>query len=157
MMITIISVLLIVASSLTVGVLIGPSVYKTQSQKNMEFRYNEMKNTYLSESGVTSMWKPEGHTDEYFSYNIRSFDGGKVWYALETESSNSTGLKDNKVIILGKVEDVYPGFKEHNEAWNRLTEYTSKNGPVGSHEITEELDEILADAGIEIVEKEAAN
>jgi len=153
-MITLISVAIVAISCLAIGVLVGPNIYKTQSQKNMEFRYDEMQNTYLSESGITSMWKPEGHTDDNFSYSFRSFDGGKVWYALETEATNSTGLKDDKVVIIGKVEDVYPGFREHNKAWDKLTDYTRKNGPIGSHEVTEELDEILADARITIVEKQ---
>lgn len=148
-----IAIILTAVLFLGIGIFVGPNIHKTQKQKNIEFRFNEMCNTNIGYSGITSLWKPEGHVDDYFSYNIRSFDGGKVWYALKTEKSNSNGLKDDKVIILGEVDYVYPGFREHKKAWKNLMSYVKENGPIVNHKPTEELDKILDEAGITIVQE----
>lgn len=145
-------ILLAVLCAFAVGFYLGPRINKTQEQKNVEFRYNELQNTNLQQSGITSLWKPENWPHEYFSYDIRSWDGGKTWYALETEAPNSTGLKDERIIILGEVNKVYPGFVEHNKAWDRLSAYVRENGPIGSGQSAEEIKDILEGTGLKVSE-----
>lgn len=149
----VIVILLAVLCAFIVGFYLGPRLNRTQEQKNIEFRYNQMLSTNLWQNGITSLWKPENWPHEYFSYDIRSWDGGKTWYALETEAPNSTALKDGRIIILGEVEKVYPGFLEHNKTWDRLREYVRKNGPIGSGQSVEEIREILDGTGFEVSEK----
>lgn len=64
-----------------------------------------------------------GASQGFGSYNLRSFDGGKQWYAVETNS-------DGSVIIKGLAEDVHPGLLAHLEGWDKLLNYVKENGPL---------------------------
>lgn len=75
--------------------------------------------TYLSKSGFTTLYKGQ----ESLNYNLRSFDGGKNWYAVEETVTG--GVK-----ILGLSEEVYPGLLKHLEAMDHLVSYVEKYGAI---------------------------
>jgi hypothetical protein len=55
----------------------------------------------------------------YLGYDLYSWDGGKIWYACRQEE---TGL-----VVLGRVEEVYPGLKEKLEIFDKLIENIKLN------------------------------
>lgn len=65
---------------------------------------------------------------EWFGlYDIESFDGGKMWYALST-------LSDGRRVILGEAEQIHPGILSelcifpNLESWHeRPRNFTQKN------------------------------
>lgn len=96
---------------------------------------------YQSKGGATTMYNGTN-----LSYNLQSFDGGKIWYACEYG-------KNWELNILGKAEDVYPGLMKHLAAWDKITEYVEKHGAIGSKAITEEEKQMLRDANFTVEEK----
>ena len=140
-------IFLAIVIAFVMGVFIGPKINKTQEQKSLERSRDFYDKTYLRNSAVTSLWKPEGWEHEYFSYDLRSWDAGKTWYALEMEKPNGTALKEDRIIILGEVEDVYPGLMSHNTSWDRLIKHIKKEGPIDN---VNEAEELLDGTGITI-------
>ncbi len=88
-----------------------------------------------SKAGGTSIL-----TGEWTDYNLKTFDGGKHWYAIEYDS-------DWGVVILGEAEEIYPGLLKHLEAWDKLTDPEHK--PTRSEKIA-----LLRDAGFTVEIKE---
>lgn len=74
--------------------------------------------TYLHKQGGTTMTSPP-----IPSYDLRSFDGGKNWYAVESTQSGG-------VNILGRAEQVYPGLLEHLQGMEELRAHVAKHGPI---------------------------
>jgi len=66
--------------------------------------------------------RQSGYSDRFGTYNIRSLDGGKNWYAVDEEVGN--------IRIKGPVRQVFPGLLEHLEAIDKLIKYAEKNGPI---------------------------
>src|SRR5574344_1518296 len=98
--------------ALTVGIFTGYAIHKNSVSKSMrDLAY--CKSTYLYKTGASQ---------GYGSYQLRSFDGGRNWYAVETDSSS--------VIIKGKAEEVFPGLLAHLDGLDKLTDYVEKNGPI---------------------------
>lgn len=56
-------------------------------------------------------------------FDLRSFDGGKNWYAVNRK-------EDGSVIIEGPAEELFPGVIARIEAMDKLGEYVKKNGPI---------------------------
>jgi hypothetical protein len=79
---------------------------------------NYYHSTYLRKSGGTSLWS--GSTN-FVMYDLRSFDGGKNWYAV----NNTDGVK-----ILGKADEVYPGLMKQMDAVDAMVDYAKTNGPI---------------------------
>ena len=71
-----------------------------------------------SKTGGTSLL-----TGDMISYNLKTFDGGKHWYATEYD-------EDWGVIILGEAEEVYPGLLEHIKVMDKIYDRISTNGPL---------------------------
>lgn len=71
-----------------------------------------------SKSGGTKLL-----TGEMINYNLKTFDGGKHWYATEYD-------EDWGVIILGEAEEVYPGLLEHIKVMDKIYDRISTNGPL---------------------------
>ena len=65
--------------------------------------YKEYKETYRERAGVVIL-----NTKKTLNYYLRSFDGGRNWYAIKNTDKDS---KD--IIILGEVEKVYPGLQKY--------------------------------------------
>lgn len=93
-------------------------------------------NKYLRKAGFTALWRGS----DSLHYDLRSFDGGKTWYAVDYQST----VDSDKVVILGLAEEVYPGLMGSMEAVDRLVEYTKNNGPIGS-KMTPELETLIED------------
>lgn len=87
---------------------------------------------YLRKAGYTALWSGS----DGLHYDLRSFDGGKTWYAVD--------YNFDKVVILGLAEEVYPGLMESMEAVDKVVDYAKKNGPIGS-KMTPELKELIED------------
>lgn len=75
-------------------------------------------------------------TGEWINYNLKSYDNGKHWYAIEYDD-------DWGIVIIGESEEIYPGLLEHLEAMDRLTSHINANGPITSES---DLD-LLRDVG----------
>jgi hypothetical protein len=85
--------------------------------------------------------------DSTISYDLRTFDGGSTWFAVE--------IKNGKMHILGEAHDVYPGLLERiqdtEESFSRLTAYVEKNGPISPDDPVGR--QLLQDFGFEIKER----
>lgn len=89
----------------------------------MEKELNHYRSTYLYKQGATSLWK--GSNGAMLNYELRSFDAGVSWYAVQRQGELGQYLK-----ILGEVETVYPGLMEHLATWDAITDHVTKNGPL---------------------------
>ena len=98
--------------------------------------------TYLRKQGATSMW-PASSKGEMFSYDLRSFDAGKTWYAVERH-----GELGEYVVILGKAEVVYPGLMKHLSAMDALTDYVQRQGQFNLNDKLERS--LLENAGFQV-------
>jgi len=129
-------VLFAILVSLIVGATFGYVFHLKKTAREMED---------LAYYRATNLWKT-GWSEPYGSYQLRSFDGGLHWYAINNE-------KDG-VIIKGLAEEVFPGLLAHLEGWEKLTKYVEKNGPItlsGSRS-AEDLS-VLAKAGFTVEAK----
>ena len=123
-------VLFAILVSLIVGLVVGYGYHKKAVQRDMQD---------LAYYKSTNLWKT-GVSQGYGSYQLRSFDGGKHWYAISTEDG---------VIIEGLAEEIFPGLLAHLEGWEELTKYVEKNGPVTlSGDRSAEDNSALAKAGV---------
>jgi len=82
----------------------------------------EWESTHLSKQGATCLW--EGSKGQMVSYNLRSFDGGKNWYAVDIN------IASNEVKVVGPAEEKFPGLVKHIENWNKLTTHVLDHGPL---------------------------
>ena len=92
-------------------------ILSMNSNTKLKSEIDYYNSTYLRKQGVTVML-----TKDALNYDLRSFDGGKIWYAVESDS--------NGVKILGQAEKIYPGLLKHISAWDALTKYAEKHGAV---------------------------
>ena len=114
---------------------------KSEEISKLKKDVNYYDSTYLSRQGGTSVWN-----GTMVNYNLRSFDGGKIWYACEYG-------KDWDLKILGEAEIVYPGLMKTLLAWDKIKEHVEKNGPINEAAITPEFEKTLNDAKITIERK----
>jgi hypothetical protein len=97
------------------------------------------KGTYLCKQGWTS---------GYGKYDLRSFDGGVSWYAVER------GSKTEEVKILGPAGDIHPGLMAELEGMEKLVNYVKKYGPIGANGgLTSDDWLVLSGAGFSINQK----
>ena len=71
----------------------------------------------------TTMLREQGWSQEVGNYDLRSFDGGKRWYAVEHD-------KNDGMIIRGVAEDIFPGLLGRIRGMEALTTYAAQNGPI---------------------------
>ena len=76
------------------------------------------RDTYLRKQGATIFIKGAEK-----GYDLRSFDGGKTWYAIEQRG-------DGSLKILGTSDVVYPGLLQHLHGMDILTSYAQEKGPL---------------------------
>jgi len=113
--------------------------FKNNAERN-ERNYEQITRHLDSKSGGTSML-----TDgEFINYQLKTFDSGKTWYAIEYDD-------DWGVTILGEAEDIFPGLLQHLEAMNELQQYVQENGPIRGFQSGEI--KLLENAGFEVTEK----
>ena len=66
--------------------------------------------------------RQQGWNVKYGQYELRSFDGGKNWYAVKSDES---GMK-----IIGNAEDVHPGLLAQNAGMDALVKHVTTHGPI---------------------------
>jgi hypothetical protein len=128
----------IILITLAVGYTLGHFRYKKKVTRDLK-ELDYYKKKYL--------WK-QGGTQEYSSYNLRSFDGGLTWYAVDVDS------KTKALTIKGQAEEVFPGLMAHLDGWDRLFDYVSKKGPItfSGNRAADDL-KVLENAGFEVTTK----
>ena len=72
------------------------------------------------------------------SYRLRSYDGGEYWLAFDEDG-----------MVLGDAEEIYPGLVARNKAFDALTDYVTKNGPITNLNSLHEI-ELLEAVGFEV-------
>ncbi len=133
------------------GVLFYFMFYKPMNEKiaRLERNKNYVDSTYLRKQGSTSTYGGGELGKDFINYDLRSWDGGKNWYAIDKDLP----FKQNEVRILGTAEEVYPKLLQHLEAWDKLTEYAQKNGGVKDTKDSIGI-ELLKGAGFTVTKKE---
>ena len=81
-------------------------------------RQSERGKIELSHQGGGCLYKPPGWEQKYFNYNLRSWDAGKTWYAIEYDKDCGERWG---ITILGNAEELYPGLLEHIKFMDSLT------------------------------------
>ncbi len=100
---------------------------------------NYYRSTYLRMQGCTSLWS--GSNGKMITYDIRSFDGGKKWYAVE--------IVNDTIEIKGKVDVVYPGLMDSLKAWDAIVDRAIRYGPLHLSNASDV--QVLTNAGVQIV------
>ena len=92
-------------------------------------------------SDVTNLYKQGGTTigGKLINYNLRSWDGGKNWYAVDYN------FETKEFKIIGEAEKVYPGLLHHLKVWDSLINYVKDNGPINMSD--KEAVKMLEEAG----------
>lgn len=100
--------------------------------------------TYQIKSGGTVLCND---SNEWIDYDLRTFDGGKMWYSVK--------YNDDTLRILGEVDTIQPGLFKCLEAWDKIKEHVIKNGPVTMDQINhnDSIIGTLKEAGITITKK----
>ena len=127
--------------------LIAPDL---RDYKNMKERQVMRSKIELRQSGGGVLYHPPNWDTEKdgdsFNYDLRSWDGGKVWYAVEIDKTCVDGQWGLK--ILGRSDELYPGLLELLEGRENLVKYVKENGPIN---LNDEVGyELLDDAGFSI-------
>jgi len=110
--------------------LIAPDLQDYKKMKERQADKAKIEQRY-SGGGVLYLppnWDKEKDGDS-FNYDLRSWDGGKVWYAVEYDKDCVDGLWGLK--ILGRADTLYPGLVEFVVGWNNILQYVKDNGPIG--------------------------
>ena len=92
----------------------------------------------------TYLWK-SGWAKGFGSYVLRSFDGGRSWYAVERI--------EDELKVLGPAEEVFPGLLSQLYGLDALVKYVEQNGPItltGERARTDQA--ILEAAGFTVTE-----
>lgn len=125
---------------------------KLDDYKRLKYYFEKMEKTDLRHQGATSLYHPPNWDKEkdgnYFNYDLRSWDAGKNWYAVEVD--DDWGVK-----ILGDAEVLYPNFLKHLDAWDALTNYVKEKGTIDGTD--PEGIKVLEKAGFTITKKDENN
>lgn len=133
-MISLSSMVVAVILGVTLGALIVLIIVNNdlKDYKRLNERIAERIKVELTHSGGGCLYLPPNWDKEKdgdnFNYLLKSWDGGKIWYAVEIDKDCVDGLWGLK--ILGRADELYPGLIEHIEGWNKLLEYVQKHGPI---------------------------
>ena len=106
---------------------------KLQELKRIKERQKEINKIELTYNGGGTLYLPPNWSKKVFNYNLRSWDSGKTWYAVEFNKDCSGRLPGFK--ILGNADELYPGLIEHIEGWDTLSKHVEKNGPIEADSI----------------------
>lgn len=107
-----------------------------QSRIDRAFRHWE------SKVGGTSLWP--GSLGGMITYNLRTFDSGKNWYAVEYD--DDWGMR-----VVGVADEFYPWLLAQINGGGRLTQYVETNGSLGMVDgIREEEASLLRKAGFRV-------
>lgn len=120
---------------------------KVDELKRLQRNQAYIDNTYLRKCGGTSTYQNKAlYNGKYaLDYDLRSWDGGKNWYAIDYD------LKTEEFKILGVADSIYPKLLEHLQALDDLENYAKKNGAIDGTK--KEGIEKLEKAGFKVVTK----
>lgn len=117
-----------------------------QNYKRMKHDEKRIRKNYLIKSGSTNRYFPPKWNKfiwgDSFNYYLKSFDAGKNWYAVDV---NKLG---QEVVILGNVNDVYPGLTKHLLDMDKLPQHLSKNHTINFKD--NDYIDLLTDAGFTV-------
>jgi hypothetical protein len=121
-------------------------IYKPleETNKRMKKSLDFYRETYLQEQGSTTMFGDKGFDNPVLNYDLRSWDAGKNWYAVDHD------FVTEQVKVLGDVETIHPGLFEHLESWRKLIDHVNKNGPLNPT-LSKDL-KVMEDAGFTVKE-----
>ena len=105
--------------ALSIGITIGYFMFSEDIEAIDTYNYYEK--NYLTKMGSTLILNDE---TDWISYELRSFDGGKIWYAVRSD------ISDGSVHILGVSDSIYPGLIDHIEGLDKLYDYIENNGSI---------------------------
>lgn len=94
--------------------------------------------------GVTKLWP--GFGGEFLTYDLRSWDAGSTWFAVEMD-------KDHRMTIKGAAEAVYPGLLSNLLAGDRLFQ-AAEFGPLDPND--QKSIQLLSQAGFGVSSGENA-
>jgi hypothetical protein len=127
--------------SMTLGLVLGYFLF-SEDQETID-QYNYYEENYQTKMGSTMMLTDK---TDWTSYELRTFDGGKNWYAVQSDVS------DGSVRVLGDADSIYPGLVRHIDGMEKLQEYVDKNGSLDlSGADSLEQIELLESIGITVV------
>ena len=112
----------VILTTLAAGVLFFTFYVVDLKRENTRLREGKdyFNKTYLRKYGATALWDA---SREMVNYDLRSFDGGKMWYAVRCEGE----FKDY-INVLGHADEVYPGLLQHLAAVEELENDVKNNG-----------------------------
>jgi hypothetical protein len=128
--------LVVAVVAVTVAFLLGATFVWNQAASDRR-ALGHFRQTYLRKQGGTTMVDPR-----IPSYDLRSFDGGKNWYAVEQ-------TWDGGVEILDHADVVYPGLLKHLESADAILAYVSEHGPINPLTDAEGL-RVMEEAGFSV-------
>lgn len=102
--------------------LLATLLWQTRSElqrENERQRYATRHHRHMI--GSTTVWR--GAKGKPISYNLRSFDDGRSWVAVEFDD-------EWRMRVLGDAETVYPGLVADMQSLSALTDSVVKNGPL---------------------------
>lgn len=82
---------------------------KMEAGRDLRLKYEKQR------SGSIQMGAGYADNGGFLNYDLRSFDGGKVWYAVEREPGG--GFR-----ILGEADTIYPDLRQSLAALDQLTD-----------------------------------
>ena len=133
---------IIIAVLLLTIVAMGVVLHHLKSDLNSSERnYARLTEHWDSKGGGTMLL-----TGEWINYNLKTYDDGAHWYAIEYNDEWG-------VVILGEAEEIYPGLLAHIDAWDKITKRVAERGPISLEDITDEDIQALQRIGLEVTEK----
>ena len=112
-------------TTIIVAAILAP---KLRDYERMKERQEDRMKIHLRHQGGSALYYPPNWDKEkdgsHFNYEIRSWDGGMNWYAIDHDFDS----KEFK--ILGDAEELYPGLLEHIIGMDQLTKHVQDNGSI---------------------------
>lgn len=131
---------------ITIGIIFSLFIWILPSNdkiKKLKRTVNYFDSTYLQKQGGTSTYGNGELGKDFINYDLRSWDGGKNWYATKYN------FDTKELKILGEAESIYPNLLKHLDALDKLSDYAFKNGGIKCSNDTAGIN-LLKDAGFTI-------
>jgi len=138
----IVTALAIIAIAASGMVLLHQRLFDSLQLQRYSRELSYYQSTYLHKQGWTKLYPGSGA--DGLGYDLRSFDRGQTWYAIDTNQRD-------RVVILGLAEDVYPGLLQQEAGLAALIEYAKKHGPINltGEDAAQQLN-LLRDSGFTV-------
>lgn len=127
-----------------------------RSVKHTLRAYADHKRTHIGKHG----WHHSLDNGAGGQYHLESFDGGRIWYAVEYDRLDPSQLPDGsyraefKLRILGLAEEIHPGLLAKLFAMENLVTHVRHNGAIRLDRaalVTTEETSLLSAAGFSLV------